>query len=60
MGSETLPLAARFGLFAVGPTAAGPDQAVALAVLVLEEVGVDGRREARIVELEREVVAALV
>src|SRR5438552_3028855 len=53
-------LAVRFGLFAVGLAAAGPDQAVGLAILVLEEVGVDGRREARIVELEREVVAALV
>src|SRR6516165_7892153 len=53
-------LTAGSGLLAVGPAAAGPDQAVALAVLVLEEVGVDGRREARIVELEREVVAAFV
>src|SRR6266581_1275011 len=53
-------LAAGFGLFAVGLAAAGPDQAIGLAILVLEEVGVDGRREARIVEFEREVVAALV
>src|SRR5260370_3774935 len=53
-------LAVRFGLFAVGLAAAGPDQAVGLAILVLKEVGVDGRREARIVEFEREVVAALV
>src|SRR5437016_5329149 len=53
-------LAVTFGLFAVGLAAAGPDQAVGLAILVLEEVGVDGRREARIVEFEREVVAALV
>jgi hypothetical protein len=44
-------LAAGLGLLAVGPAAAGPDQAVALAVLVLEEVGVDRRREARMSSL---------
>jgi hypothetical protein len=38
----------------------GPDQAVALAVLVVEEVGEDRSGEARIVELEAEIVAALV
>jgi hypothetical protein len=38
---------------------ARPDQGVAFAVLVVEQVGVDRRVERRIVELEREVVAAL-
>src|ERR1700730_14335544 len=53
-------LSAGFGLLAVRPAAAGPDKSVALGVLVLEEIGVDGRREARIVEVERKVVAALI
>lgn len=46
----------------VAPAAvgAGPDQAVALAFLVVEEVGEDRGGEARIVELEAQVVAALV
>ena len=35
-----------------------PQQGVAFATLVVEEVGVDGRREGGIVELEREVVAS--
>src|SRR5436305_9283463 len=39
---------------------AGPDERVAIAVLVVEEVGVDGGVEARIVELEAQIVAALV
>ncbi len=43
---------------ALGGTA--PDQAVGIAVLVGEEVGVDGTGEARIVQLEAQVVAALV
>src|SRR5258707_4920100 len=45
---------------AVRPAAARPDQAEGLAAFVIEEVGVDRRGEARIVELDREVVAALV
>src|SRR5579871_3008598 len=48
------------GLLTVLLAAARPDQAEALAVLVVEQVGEDRVREARIVELEREVVAALV
>src|SRR5712692_7913743 len=44
---------------AVGPAAARPDQAEGLAAFVIEEVGVDRRGEARIVELDREVIAAL-
>ena len=45
---------------AVGLAAAGPDQGVGLGVFVVEEVGVDRRVEARVVQLDREVVAALV
>src|SRR5712671_6210023 len=44
---------------AVGPAATRPDQAEGLAAFVIEEVGVDRRGEARIVELDREVIAAL-
>ena len=46
------------GSVGVGLAAAGPDQRVALAVLVVEEVRVDRSVEARIVQLDREVVAA--
>jgi hypothetical protein len=46
---------ASVGAAAVG---AGPDQREALAVLVVEEVGVDRGGEARIVELEAQIVAA--
>src|SRR5258707_237761 len=44
---------------AVRPASARPDQAEGLAAFVIEEVGVDRRGEARIVELDREVIAAL-
>jgi hypothetical protein len=37
----------------------GPDEAAGLCSFVMDEVGVDRRAEARIVELDREVVAAL-
>jgi len=47
------------GLLAVLLAAARPDQGEALAVLVVEQVGEDRVREARVVQLEREVVAAL-
>ena len=40
--------------------AAGPDQAVAALVLALDQGGVDRSREARVVELDRAVGAALV
>ena len=43
---------------AVRLAAARPDQRVAFAVFVVEEIGVDRRREARIVELDRKIVAA--
>src|ERR1700676_2364286 len=49
-----------FGLVAVRLAAAGPDEGVAFAVLVVEEVGVDRGVEARVVQLDREIVAALV
>src|ERR1700738_1744906 len=48
------------GLLAVLLAAAGPDEGEGLAVWVVEEVGVDRSGEARIVQLDREVVAALV
>jgi len=44
---------------AVGLAAARPDEGEALAVLVVEEIGVDRGVEARIVQLDREVVAVL-
>ena len=47
-------------LLAVAAGRAGPDETVALAVLVVEEVGVDRGGEARIVELEAQIVAALI
>src|SRR5579871_1714385 len=42
---------------AVGLAAARPDEGEALAVLVVEEVGVNRRVETRVVQLDREVVA---
>jgi hypothetical protein len=39
--------------------AAGPDEAEAASVLTLDKGGVDRSREARVVQLDREVVAAL-
>src|SRR5216683_1833912 len=47
------------GLVAVGFAAAGPDQGVGLGVFVVEEVGVNRSVEARIVQLDREIIAAL-
>src|SRR5271166_6188497 len=47
------------GSVAVGLPAARPNEGEVLAVLVVEEVGVDRRVEARIVQLDREIVAAL-
>jgi hypothetical protein len=46
-------------LVIVGLAAAGPDQGVGLGVFVVEEVGVDRSVEARIIELDREIIAAL-
>jgi len=40
-----------FGLVAVLPAGARPDEGVAVAVLVVEEIGVDRRVERRIVQL---------
>src|SRR4029450_1682845 len=48
------------GVLAVLLAAARPDQGVALAIRIIEQVGEDGRVEARIVELEGAGVPALV
>jgi hypothetical protein len=48
------------GSVAVGLPAARPDEGEALAALIVEEVGVDRSVEAGIVQLDREIVAALV
>jgi hypothetical protein len=48
------------GSVAPAAVGAGPDQAVALALFVVEEVGEDRGGEARIVELEAQIVAALI
>lgn len=49
------------GVSVAAPTVgARPDQAVAIALLVVEEIGEDRSGEARIVQLEAEIVAALV
>ena len=45
-------------LVAVGLAVAGPDEGVAFAIFVIEQVGVDRRVEARIVQLDRDIVAA--
>src|SRR6476469_9386547 len=46
--------------FAVGLAAARPDQGVGLGVFVVEAVGIARSVEARIVQLDREIIAALV
>jgi hypothetical protein len=51
---------ARHRSVAVAAAWAGPDQTVALAALVVEQVGENRGVEARIVELEAEIVASLV
>ncbi len=48
------------GLLAVGLAGPGPDQRVALAVLIVEKVGEDRRVEAGVIQFDREVIAALV
>ncbi|CAH1658317.1 hypothetical protein CHELA40_30287 [Chelatococcus asaccharovorans] len=48
------------GSVAVAADRSRPDEAVALAVLILDQVGVDRSGEARIVELEAQIVAAFV
>ena len=45
---------------AAPPVGTGPDQRVGVRVLVVEEVGVDGAVERRVVQLEAQIVAALV
>src|ERR1700728_613740 len=48
------------GSVSVLSAGAGPDQGITVAGLVVEKVGVDRRVEARVIQLDREVVAALV
>ena len=43
-------------LLAVLLAAAGPDKGVALAAFIVEEVGVDRRAEARIIQLDRDII----
>ena len=50
----------QMGSVAIGLAAAGPNEGVAFTILVVEQVGEDRRVETRIVEFEREIVAALV
>ena len=47
------------GSVAVGLSAAGPDEGEGFTILVVEEVGIDRSVEARIVQLDREIIAAL-
>lgn len=47
-------------LLAAGLAAAGPDQAVTLAAFIIEEVGVDRRAEAGVIQLDRDIVPPLV
>ena len=44
-------------LLAVLLAAAGPDQGVALAAFIVEEVGIDRGAEARIIQLDRDIIA---
>ena len=44
-------------LLAVLLTAAGPNKGVALAAFITEQVGVDWRAEAWIIQLDRDVIA---
>jgi hypothetical protein len=47
------------GSLAAASARPGPDQREGVGVLIVEEVGVDRGVEARIVELEAQIVAAL-
>src|SRR5271165_5677623 len=47
------------GSVAVRLAAAGPDEGEAVPVFVVEEIGVDRRVEAGIVQLDREIIAVL-
>ncbi len=44
-------------LLAVLLAATGPDQGVALAAFIVEEVGVDRRAEAWVIQLDRDIIA---
>jgi hypothetical protein len=56
LGGASLPVRS----VAVRAAAARPDQVVGLAILGIEQVGVDRSGEARVVELDRKIVTALV
>jgi len=56
---ERAGLSDEAGSAAVGLAAAGPDQGVAVGAFVFEEAGVDRSVEPRIVQLDREIIAAL-
>ena len=47
-------------LLAFAATRARPDEAVSVTFLIVEEIGEDGSIEARVIELEAQVVATLV
>ena len=44
-------------LLAVLLAAAGPDEGVAFAAFIVEEVGVDWGAEARIIQLDRDIIS---
>ena len=46
-------------LLPAGLAAAGPDEGVAITAFIVEQVGVDRRAEARVIQLDREIVASL-
>ena len=47
------------GLLPAGLAIAGPDEGVAIAAFIVEQVGVDRRAEARVIQLDRDIVASL-
>ena len=46
-------------LLPAGLAATGPDEGVAIAAVIVEEVGVDRCAEARVIQLDRDIVAPL-
>ncbi len=46
-------------LFPAGFAAAGPDEGVTIAALIVEKIGVDRRAEARVIQLDRDIIAPL-
>ncbi len=47
-------------LLAAGLAAAGPDQAVAVTAFIIEQIGVDRRAEAGVIQLDRDIIPPLV